>query len=122
MKHDPTREFMKEVSDEYGIRLKKLAEAFELAKRGKVIEVKKLGDEVVGVACRFELGTETVYTVVGYYGARCTCRAYSIWGKLCTHILAALLLWNLTSILESGKKLDISRLKWLEELVEKEEE
>ena len=72
--------------------------------------------------CRFEVGEEVYYSAVGYYGARCTCRQFAVWGRLCVHVLAALILWEVVSLMETGRDVDILRIMWLGRYLEEEEE
>jgi len=110
------REFARQLAEILNIRLEKVLDALNLARLAEILDIKIDNGEVVGL--RIKLPSETrpnvhYYTMVGIYGSKCTCEANTLRKKICKHILAALMLWNIITLFRTGKQLDITKIKWL---------
>jgi len=86
--------------------------------RAEIIRIFDNGEEVTGVRLRFSSDSrrnEYYYTIVGKYGAKCTCERNMINGKVCKHIVAGLILMNVINVLKYGKVINLSSYEWLNE-------
>lgn len=120
-----TKNFLFHLADVAGVRKSKVLEAYELAKRAEILNVKECGDEILGVRIRVESESrrgEVHYVSVGKFGAKCTCEFSVIRRGLCKHILAGLIVWYAVSMLRFGKPIDLDSLEWLKQMREGKEE
>lgn len=115
------REFAKQLAELLHVRIDKILDALNLARLAEIMDMKIENGEIIGL--RIKLPSESkpnvyYYTMVGIYGSKCTCEANTLRKKLCKHIIAALMLWNIITLFRTGKQLDLSKIKWLQEYAE----
>jgi len=119
------REFAKKISEILNIRLEKVLDALNLARAAEIIDIKVEGDEIIGIRARVPSESRPghyYYVTVGYYGYKCNCEATMYRGRICKHVLAVLMLWNVINVFKTGKALDVYRIRWLHEQHQPEKE
>lgn len=112
------KEFAKQLAAVLNMRIDRVLDALGLARLAEILDIKIENGEIVGL--RVKIPSETrpnmyYYTMVGIYGSKCTCEANIIRRRICKHIVAALMLWNVLTLFRTGRQLDLSKLKWLTE-------
>jgi len=109
------KEWFLELAGILGWRVDKVIDAYRLAQRSGIIDVRDDGKEVGGLRLRVpsESRDTHYYVSVGPYGAKCTCEASVIRGEVCKHIVAGLITWNMISVIKYGKWLELKNLGWL---------
>ncbi len=112
------KEFARQLAAVLNMRIDRVLDALNLARLAEILDIKIDNGEIIGL--RVKVPSETkpntfYYTTVGVYGSKCTCEASIIRKRICKHIVAALMLWNVLSLFRTGKQLDISKLRWLTE-------
>ncbi len=112
------REFAKKISEILNIRLEKVLDALNLARIVEIIDIKIENNEIIGIRARVPSESRPgyyYYVTVGYYGYKCNCEASMYRNRICKHVLAALMLWNVINVFKTGKSLDVHRIRWLYE-------
>ncbi len=112
------RRFLLDLSGALGVRLSKILDLYFSVhpRRARILEIVEEGGKVVGVRMAVESSTRRGvwhYVSVGPYGAKCTCEANTFGGKICRHIIIALITWNMVSLLKTGRAVDVNSLGWL---------
>ncbi|MFB6490288.1 MAG: SWIM zinc finger family protein [Thermoproteus sp. AZ2] len=112
------RRFLIGLSEALGVRLSKILDIYfsVTPRRARILEIVEEGGRVVGLRMAVESGSRRGvwhYVSVGPYGAKCTCEANTIRGLICSHIVAALITWNMVSLIKTGEPVDVKSLGWL---------
>ncbi|NPA23361.1 MAG: SWIM zinc finger family protein [Crenarchaeota archaeon] len=110
------REFAKKISEVLNMRLEKILDALNLARAAEIIDIKIENNEIIGIRARVPSESRPghyYYVTVGYYGYKCNCEATMYRGRICKHVLAVLMLWNVINVFKTGKALDVYRIRWL---------
>lgn len=112
------RRFLLDLSGALGVRLSKVLDLYFSIqpKKARILEIVEDEDKVIGVRMAVESSTRKGvwhYVSVGPYGAKCTCEANTFGGKICRHIIIALITWNMVSLLKTGRAVDVNSLSWL---------
>ncbi|NPB01015.1 MAG: SWIM zinc finger family protein [Crenarchaeota archaeon] len=119
------REFAKKISEILNVRIEKVLDALNLARAAEIIDIKIENDEIIGVRARVPSESKPgqyYYVTVGYYGYKCNCEAAMYRGRICKHVLAVLMLWNVINVFKTGKALDVCKIRWLHERDQSEKE
>ena len=115
---EETKHFLFELADRLGWRKSRILEAYELAKKAEILEIKEVDNEVIGIRIKLESQSrrgEFYYVLVGKYGAKCNCEFSTIKKGICKHIAAAIIVWYAVSMIKYGKKINLDELSWLKE-------
>ncbi len=115
------RDFAVKLANILNTRIDKVLDCLNLARLAEIIDLRIENGEIQGLRIRIpsETRPNTYYYVsVGMYGYKCTCEASMYKKKICKHVIAALMLWNVINVFRFGKPLDIDRLSWLRENVQ----
>lgn len=112
------RRFLVELSSALGVRLSRVLDIYFsiTPRRARILEVVEEGCRVIGLRMAVESDSRRGkwhYVSVGFYGAKCTCEANVMRGLICRHIAAALITWNMVSLIKTGKPVDVNALGWL---------
>ncbi len=112
------REFARKLAALLNVRIEKILDALDLARLAEILDIRIVNGEIIGL--RVKIPSETrrgvfYYTIVGIYGSKCTCEASMIRRRICKHIIATLIIWNILNLFRTGRQLDLSKLRWLTE-------
>lgn len=84
--------------------------------RVEIIRIIDDGTGIKGIRLRFSSDTrrgEYHYTVIGKYGAKCTCEGNMIGNRVCKHIVAGLILMDVINVLKYGRNINLDEFKWI---------
>ncbi len=115
------REFAVRLASILGVRIERVLDSLNLARLAEIIDIKIEDGEIQGIRIRIPSETrpnQYYYVTVGIYGYKCTCEASMYRKKMCKHVIAALMMWNVINVFKFGKSLDIDKISWLREVKE----
>lgn len=110
------RSWILDLASRIGWRVDKVIDCYRMTQLIEVIDVKDDGDSVKGIRTKVpseRRRDQQHYVSVGIYGAKCTCESSTIGKRICKHIVASLIAWNMINISRYGKALKLEEIRWL---------